>query len=39
MGAGVGTLTSVPRLEFADRGAHTLRGVPGEWCLFAVESP
>jgi class 3 adenylate cyclase len=23
-------------LEFADRGMHTLRGVPGEWRLFAV---
>jgi len=25
-------------LEFEDRGAHTLKGVPGEWHLFAVES-
>jgi class 3 adenylate cyclase len=25
-------------LEFADRGAHTLKGVPGEWRLFAVAS-
>jgi class 3 adenylate cyclase len=25
-------------LRFHDRGAHTLRGVPGEWHLFAVES-
>ncbi|MEE9401889.1 MAG: adenylate/guanylate cyclase domain-containing protein, partial [Desulfobacteria bacterium] len=24
-------------LHFVDRGAHTLKGVPGEWCLFAVE--
>ncbi len=24
-------------LEFADRGAHTLKGVPGRWRLFAVE--
>jgi len=24
--------------EFADRGAHELKGVPGEWRLFAVES-
>lgn len=24
-------------LRFADRGAHDLRGVPGEWRLFAVE--
>jgi class 3 adenylate cyclase/pimeloyl-ACP methyl ester carboxylesterase len=26
-------------LEFEDRGAHELKGVPGEWCLFAVASP
>jgi class 3 adenylate cyclase len=25
-------------LEFEDRGAHTLKGVPGEWRLFAVTS-
>ncbi|OBK56054.1 hydrolase [Mycobacterium gordonae] len=25
-------------LEFADRGAHALKGVPGEWRLFAVAS-
>jgi class 3 adenylate cyclase len=25
-------------LEFEDRGAHQLKGVPGEWRLFAVES-
>jgi class 3 adenylate cyclase/pimeloyl-ACP methyl ester carboxylesterase len=25
-------------LEFADRGAHELKGVPGEWRLFAVAS-
>ncbi len=24
-------------LRFADRGAHTLKGVPGEWRLYAVE--
>jgi pimeloyl-ACP methyl ester carboxylesterase len=24
-------------LEFAERGAHTLKGAPGEWRLFAVE--
>ena len=24
------------RLEFEDRGAHTLRGVPGEWRLYAA---
>ena len=26
-------------LEFDDRGAHGLKGVPGEWQLFAVASP
>jgi class 3 adenylate cyclase len=26
-------------LEFEDRGAHELKGVPGEWQLFAVASP
>jgi len=26
-------------LEFGDRGAHELKGVPGEWHLFAVASP
>ena len=25
-------------LEFDDRGAHELKGVPGEWRLFAVAS-
>jgi class 3 adenylate cyclase len=25
-------------LEFDDRGAHQLKGVPGEWQLFAVAS-
>ena len=25
-------------LEFDDRGAHELKGVPGEWHLFAVAS-
>ena len=24
-------------LRFADRGMHTLKGVPGEWRLFLVE--
>jgi class 3 adenylate cyclase len=24
-------------LAFQDRGMHTLKGVPGEWRLFAVE--
>jgi hypothetical protein len=23
-------------IEFADRGAHQLKGVPGEWRLYAV---
>jgi class 3 adenylate cyclase len=26
-------------LEFEDRGTHALKGVPGEWRLFAVASP
>jgi pimeloyl-ACP methyl ester carboxylesterase len=26
-------------LEFADRGVQTLRGAPGEWRLFAIDSP
>jgi class 3 adenylate cyclase len=26
-------------LEFEERGAHHLKGVPGEWRLFAVASP
>jgi hypothetical protein len=25
-------------LEFDDRGVHRLKGVPGEWHLFAVDS-
>jgi len=25
-------------IEFSDRGAAELKGVPGEWRLFAVES-
>jgi class 3 adenylate cyclase len=24
-------------LHFTDRGSHTLKGVPGDWRLFAVE--
>ena len=24
-------------LEFSDRGAHTLKGVPGEWRVFSVK--
>ena len=31
-------LTVGSGLEFADRGAHDLRGVPGQWQLYAVES-
>jgi class 3 adenylate cyclase len=23
-------------IDFSDRGVHTLKGVPGEWQLFAV---
>ena len=26
-------------LEFEERGIHELKGVPGEWHLFAVASP
>ena len=26
-------------LEFEDRGAYELKGVPGEWRIFAVTSP
>ncbi len=26
-------------LQFDDRGSHELKGVPGEWRLFAVTSP
>jgi class 3 adenylate cyclase len=26
------------RMAFADRGAHELKGVPGEWSLFAVDA-
>jgi len=26
------------RLTFADRGAHELEGVPGEWSLFAADA-
>jgi class 3 adenylate cyclase len=24
-------------IQFTDRGAHTLKGIPGEWRLFAVQ--
>ena len=30
LGSGIG---------FADRGEHTLKGVPGQWHLFAVQNP
>lgn len=30
-------LVAGSRIEFADRGARVLKGVPGEWRLFAVE--
>ncbi len=26
-------------LEFEERGSHKLKGVPGEWRLFAIASP
>jgi hypothetical protein len=26
-------------LQFQDRGPHALKGVPGEWRLFALEAP
>jgi class 3 adenylate cyclase len=26
-------------LEFEERGTHNLKGVPGEWHVFAVASP
>jgi hypothetical protein len=26
-------------IEFEDRGPHVLKGVPGEWRVFAVQSP
>ena len=29
-------LVSGSGLDFADRGAHALKGVPGEWTLYAV---
>ncbi len=30
------TSSSGPGLEFDDRGTHQLKGVPGDWHLFAV---
>lgn len=26
-------------IQFSDRGAHALKGIPGEWRLFAVQQP
>ncbi len=26
-------------IQFADRGAHQLKGIPGEWHVFAVTAP
>jgi class 3 adenylate cyclase len=31
-------LVTGSRLEFADRGAHQLKGVPGEWRVYALAS-
>jgi class 3 adenylate cyclase len=31
-------LVSGSGIEFTDRGTHELKGVPGEWSLFAVSS-
>jgi class 3 adenylate cyclase len=44
IGARVGALAGpndllVSGLEFEERGVHELKGVPGEWRLFAVASP
>jgi hypothetical protein len=30
-------LVAGANIDFEDRGAHELKGVPGEWCLFAVK--
>jgi hypothetical protein len=30
--------TAGPEFHFLDRGVHTLRGVPGEWHVSAVEA-
>ena len=30
-------LVAGSRLTFADRGSHALKGVPGEWLLYALE--
>lgn len=29
-------LVVAPGIEFEERGTHELRGVPGEWQLFAI---
>jgi class 3 adenylate cyclase len=31
-------LVAGSRIKFVDRGTHALRGVPGEWRLFAVSA-
>jgi hypothetical protein len=36
---GVRDLVIGSGLEFEERGTHELKGVPGEWRLFAVASP
>ena len=36
--ATVKDLTFGSGIEFKDRGSHVLKGVPGEWQLFAVAS-
>jgi class 3 adenylate cyclase len=36
--ATVKDLTFGSGIEFEDRGTHVLKGVPGEWQLFAVTS-
>ncbi len=30
-------LVAGSRIQFAERGAHTLKGIPGEWRVFSVE--
>jgi class 3 adenylate cyclase len=35
----VSDLVAGSGIEFADRGLHSLKGVPGEWQLYAVASP
>jgi class 3 adenylate cyclase len=38
IGARVGALVAGSGIEFRDRGTHPLKGVPGEWQLYAVKS-